>query len=26
VSELTSENQTPLVEIDFQRTRKRGGK
>lgn len=26
VSELTSENQTPLVELDFQRNRKRGAK
>jgi hypothetical protein len=24
VSELTSENQTPVLEIDFQRERKRG--
>jgi hypothetical protein len=26
VSELTGENQTPAVEIDFQRERKRGDK
>lgn len=26
VSELTSENQTPVVELDFQRNRKRGAK
>jgi hypothetical protein len=26
VSELTSENQTPVVEIDFQREKKRGEK
>ncbi|HET6890471.1 MAG TPA: hypothetical protein VFH31_05165 [Pyrinomonadaceae bacterium] len=26
VSELTSENQTPTVELDFQRTKKRGAK